>query len=215
MKTFFKIAKKILNISFWIIIVLLTISIIISVIAHFNGTSPSIFGYSIYRVSSGSMEPELSVGDVILGKQVDNPEQIKVGDVITFSGSGQMTGELITHEVIVAPMYENGNYVLQTKGIANQIPDNPITFDKVVSIMVCELPFLNILYNFFFTPLGLIVAILLIILAFSGEFINIYRLTKKENPKDNINEETINKAIKKYKEEKDSKAEKTQDNNET
>lgn len=177
MKKVIKVLKKIFDIFSWVLIAVLVASVIISVIAKFNGTNPSIMGYSVYRVSSGSMEPELMVGDVILGKKVDDPMTIKEGDVITYKGSGTLEGKLITHKVIVAPVEENGVISLQTQGIANNVPDAPITADRVVSVVVKEVAFLTAFYNFFFSPWGLLAIVALIILVFIDEVIAIIRST--------------------------------------
>lgn len=179
MKEKFKRIFKIFRTVFcWICIALLVIMVISLVTSKIKGTQPSLFGYSVYRVSSGSMEPELEVGDVILGKSVKDPMEIKVGDVVTFKGSGELSGMLITHQVIVAPAEEDGVIMLQTKGIANDIPDSPINADRVVSVVVCELEFLEHFYNFFFSPWGLLTIIALIILVFIDEVIAIIRNVK-------------------------------------
>lgn len=175
MKKTLKVLKKIFDVICWIVIAVLVISVAISVISRFNGTNPAVFGYSVYRVSSGSMSPELEVGDVILGKSVKDPMAIKVGDIVTYKGSGELSGMLITHKVIVAPQEENGVIMLQTKGVANEIPDSPISADRVVSVVICELEFLEVFYNFFFSPWGLLVIIALIIIVFIDEVVAIIR----------------------------------------
>lgn len=202
--------RRISNILLTLTLIVLVIVVIFTVIAKVSGNTPSVFGYMIFRVSSDSMEPELMVGDIILTKEVSDIETIEVGDTVTFKCTqGQMAGNLLTHKVIVAPHFENGKYYLQTKGVAApEYNEGEIfTEDELVGELVCVIPFIGVIYDFFLTPWGLLVAILLIILAFSGEFINIYRLAKKEDPKDNLDEESINKAIKIYKEEKESNSE--------
>lgn len=100
------------------------LTVIVFMGSKVNGKTPSLFGYSVLRVSTGSMQPELMIGDVILGKSVDNPTALKVGDIITYRGSGQTEGLLVTHKVVVAPYKTaDGTYKLQTKGIANDAPD--------------------------------------------------------------------------------------------
>ena len=150
-------------------------SIVLSTIAHFRGEIPSAFGYTLCRVSSGSMEPELQVGDVILGKKVSEPEKLKVGDVITFKGEDGLEGMFITHKIIVAPHEEEGVLMLQTKGTANEIPDSPISGDRVVSVMLGEVWFLNKFYSFFLSPWGLITIVFLIIIIFIDELIALVR----------------------------------------
>lgn len=197
MKKVIKVVKKVFNILSWILIAVLVASVIISLVAKFNGTIPSLFGYSVYRVSSGSMEPELMVGDVILAKKVDDPNEIKVGDIVTFKGKGVYEGKFITHEVIVPPMEEDGVLMLQTKGTANSDPDSPIRADSVESVMVTEVPFLTTFYSFFLSPWGLLAIVFLIILVFIDEVIALIRglkgTTEEVEPAD------INQIIEKIK----------------
>lgn len=171
MRKALKIGKKIFDILSWILIAVLVLTVIFTVVSRINNSTPSLFGYSIYRVSSGSMSPELEVGDVILGKAVDDPMEITVGDIVTYEGRGELSGKLITHKVIVAPHEEEGIIKLQTKGVANEIPDSPINVDRVVSVVITKVEFLTAFYDFFFSPWGLLTAIALIILVFIDELI--------------------------------------------
>lgn len=183
MKKVIKVFKKIFDILCWVIIAVLVASVVISFISKINGTAPTVFGYSVYRVSSGSMEPELKIGDVILGKSVDDPKSIKVGDIVTYKGSGELAGLLITHQVIVAPYEENGELMLQTKGVANEIADTPIKADRVQSVVICEIEFLAHFYNFFFSSWGLLAVIALIILVFIDELIILVKTIAGVKPK--------------------------------
>ena len=181
------------NIICWTLIVCLAFLIVMMIYSRIKGEVPSVFGYSILRVSTGSMEPELMVGDVILDKDVDDVQSIKVDDVITYRGSGELSGMLITHKVVKAPyLAEDGTYYLQTKGIANEIADKEISADKVVSVMVCKIPQLDALYNFFLSPWGLVVFIVLIVLIFFDELVAFVRAltgnTKSAKDATDINE---------------------------
>ena len=188
-----RILLAIKNIICWTLIVCLAFLIVMMIYSHIKGEVPSVFGYSILRVSTGSMEPELMVGDVILDKDVDDVQSIKVDDVITYRGSGELSGMLITHKVVKAPyLAEDGTYYLQTKGIANEIADKEISTDKVVSVMVCKIPQLDALYNFFLSPWGLVVFIVLIVLIFFDELVAFVRAltgnTKSAKDATDINE---------------------------
>lgn len=78
-----------------------------------------IWGYQFYNILTGSMEPTIPTGSVVVVKQVD-PEEIQVNDVITF---GSVAGNnLTTHRVI--EIYNTSDEVLfQTKGDANDVKD--------------------------------------------------------------------------------------------
>lgn len=187
----FRIIKLIKNIICWTLIAVLVFTLVVFFMSRINGSTPSVFGYSIFRVSSGSMEPELMVGDVILDKTVDNPEDLKVGDVITFKSSDY--GDLlVTHKVIKAPYEENGKLMLQTKGIANEVEDKPISVDNVKGIMICKVDYLDTVYNVFLSPWGLLILIALIVIIFFDEIITIVKILtnndKSVKDADNINE---------------------------
>lgn len=211
MKKALSIFKKITDILSWVIIGVLVLSIVFSLIAKFNGSIPSAFGYTLCRVSSGSMEPELEVGDVILGKSNFDPASLKVGDVVTYKGSGELSGFFITHEVIVAPEMQDGVLMLQTKGTANLIPDSPISVDRVVSVVVCEVEFLNHFYNFFLSPWGLITIVFLIILVFIDEVIALIRGISGKPIKNNP--ERIEDIIDRVKSDTDTQSDDTENDN--
>lgn len=171
----FRTINLIKNIICWTLIVVLVFTLVLFFMSRINGSTPSVFGYSIFRVSSGSMEPELMVGDIILDKTVDNPEDLKVGDVITFKSSDY--GDLlVTHKVIKAPYEENGKLMLQTKGIANEVEDKPISVDNVKGIMICKVDYLDTVYNVFLSPWGLLILIALIVIIFFDEIITIVKI---------------------------------------
>lgn len=171
----FRIINLIKNIICWTLIVVLVFTLVVFFTARINGSTPSVFGYSIYRVSSGSMEPELKVGDIILDKVVENPEDLKVGDVITFK-SDDYGDLLVTHKVIKAPYEDNGKLMLQTKGVANELEDKPISTDKVKGIMICKVDYLDTVYNVFLSPWGLLILIALIVIIFFDEIITIVKI---------------------------------------
>lgn len=187
----FRIIKLIKNLICWTLIAVLVFTLVVFFMSRINGSTPSVFGYSIFRVSSGSMEPELMVGDIILDKTVDNPEDLKVGDVITFKSSDY--GDLlVTHKVIKAPYEENGKLMLQTKGIANEVEDKPISVDNVKGIMICKVDYLDTVYNVFLSPWGLLILIALIVIIFFDEIITIVKILtnndKSVKDADDINE---------------------------
>lgn len=180
--TAFRAARLVKNIICWILILILAITMVIFLTTRIQGNTPTVFGYTIFRISTGSMEPELMTGDVILDKVVDDETEIAVGDVITFEGGSQFDGKLVTHKVIKAPYTdENGNIMLQTHGIANELDDTPISIDQVRAKMICKIPYIDTLYNLFLSPCGLLIMILLIILVFIDEIINIVKILSGRN----------------------------------
>jgi len=70
-----------------------------------------------HAVLSGSMEPTISAGDLVVVRGTD-PADIEAGDVITFT----QNGERITHRVVEVRTGENGRQFV-TKGDANENRD--------------------------------------------------------------------------------------------
>lgn len=199
----------------WFFLIIIAIAVVVFVVTRISGEVPSVLGYTIFRVSSGSMEPELMVGDIIVDKGVDSPDDIAVGDVISYDGAGDLQGKIITHKVIVAPHKEsNGETMLQTQGVANPIADDPVEFSKVRGKYLFKIPYIDKLYNLFLSLWGLIIFLLLIILIFLDEIIKLIRiLANRDTPDVDIDE--IIRRIKEENEEKELTEEKSSDSSQS
>lgn len=112
---------------------------------------PMPFGYGAAVVLSGSMEPELSVDDLII---VREPEQLAVDDVVVF----QDTANLVVHRIISVD-----GETITTKGDANNIADEPIPLSVVKGQVILALPLAGRLVNFLKTPVGTVCIIVLAI----------------------------------------------------
>ena len=190
------ILKRISNVILIIVLFILAFVIALTVFTRITGNTPSLFGYSIFRVTTGSMQPELMIGDVILTHEVDDVNSLQVGDVITYRGTiGEYTNMMITHKIVKAPYEDNGKTYVVTKGVANDIEDQPVEASLISSKLVCKIPFLDSLYSFFLTPWGLLTAIILIIVAFAGEFWNIFKLSHQDAEQPKMNKDTFEKSL--------------------
>ena len=177
--------KKISNIITTVILVLLIVLVAAMFIARASGNSISLFGYSIFRVSSESMVPTLEVGDIILVKSA-SPDSIQKGDIITYQvKEGGMKGERITHRVVSDPQIKGDIYYYQTQGDAEGAPlDGPMVTDRqVIGKYQGKIPLIDKLYTFFLTPAGLITIIVVIMALFGYEIISLivsYRAIDKK-----------------------------------
>lgn len=195
------------NVVCWTLIVVLAFAVITFLLTRVSGGTPSMFGYTVQRVSTGSMHPELMVGDVILSKEVDDVMTLEVGDIITFKGGSQFSNDVnVTHRVVVAPKEDNGVIKLQTKGDANEVADNPIRADQVQSKYIRTVGILTKLYSVFLSPWGLIIFIVLLLFIFFDELINIIRIATHTLPEDK--EESISEIIERLQREDAEKARK-------
>lgn len=182
-----------------------------TVITRISGKTPSVFGYSVFRVSSGSMKPELEVGDVILVKECD-PMTVKEGDIVTYNGTkDEMAGKIVTHRVVKAPFKKDGEYYISTKGDANALPDPDVNVNEVFGTVQHKIVTLTFLYNIFVTPWGLIIIIALIILAFFNEIIIFIKSLLGIGYKEEKSE-SVEDIIERYQKENQQKAESEEEN---
>lgn len=115
------------------------------------------FGWSVDAVFSGSMEPELKVGGVVITRPVE-AEDIRIGDTITFYSP--LSEKLTTHRVIAIEAGSSSHFL--TKGDANEDADPFVVAAQNVVGRVCfHIPYFGYVAQFVKTPLGLLVTIFL------------------------------------------------------
>lgn len=177
------ILKKTWKIVSTALIVLLIACTVLLVAIKFVGETPSVFGYNLYYIVTGSMEPTIAVGDIILSKQA-SVEELKVGDIVTFTGeSGELDGKIVTHR-IQSVYEENGQIYVITKGDANTINDPPLRGEAVLAVMKCRVPLLGSLVRVINTPLGFLTLVITpLLISLVKEIIDLiraFRSTKEE-----------------------------------
>lgn len=149
----------------------------------FAGNSmPMPFGWGVSVVLSGSMEPALSVNDMVIVKEQDSYE---AGDIVVF----QDGSSLVIHRIISL----DGNEVI-TQGDANNTADQPIDISLVKGKAVASLPFAGALLQFLKTPVGFILVIIAAIVLFELPYLR--ERKRADNEREKIKEE-----IKRLKEE--------------
>jgi len=103
------------------------------------------YGWEFDAVLSGSMEPEIAVGGLVVIRPADT-QQLNVGDVISFKLPGIDTP--ICHRVIDIQQTD-GSRFFQTKGDANEEPDvNPVPAEAITGKEVIYLPHVGNLARF-------------------------------------------------------------------
>ncbi len=128
--------------------------------------------YKSYVVQSGSMEPSIRVGDVII---IHAQQRYEKTDVITFKDAQKHT---VTHRIlekkeITPPLY-------LTKGDANQAVDTEeIAHQSIIGKVILVIPKIGYLIQFVRTPWGLILTIIVpAVLLLSDEIKSLYKSIK-------------------------------------
>ena len=123
-----------------VVILIFGLTIFVSVLRASAGKAPSVFGFSVLQVTSGSMEPEIPVGGIVIVRKV-KPDSLKVGDVISFySNDVDISGKVNTHRIIEIKQSESGEKIFRTKGDANEYADTAAVFEiDLVGKMIMNL----------------------------------------------------------------------------
>jgi len=134
-----------------------TIVILLMMAAVFIYLGPHI-GWRVDAVLSGSMEPEVKVGSLVVTHSVD-AEEIEVGDIITFYPN--TAGEkMATHRVI--GIGHSSSLYFETKGDANEAPDpSTVPARNLVGKVSFHVPYWGYFTEFLKTPFGFLLAVVI------------------------------------------------------
>lgn len=139
------------------------IIVVLALILAFVLISKLCFNIEMKAVMTGSMEPEIPVGSLVIIKPVPY-EDINTGDDITFVRDSNLT--LVTHRVIAK---DDETHYITTQGIANNSPDKPTSFANVVGKVVLHIKYIGYLVIWTSTLKGKIICGIIIaaLVAFS------------------------------------------------
>jgi len=171
----------------WNMVVSLCVMIAVLLVMAFY--LPKLIGMGVYVVTSGSMEPEYPVGSIIYVQDVE-PNQIQVGDPITFYMSG--TNIIATHQVYEI---DAQNRQFRTQGINNIGLDGeiiqdaePVSFGSYIGKPIFCIPYLGHVNRFCTTAPGywIVMAgvVLVIITSFMLDRLPENKVSERENFKD-------------------------------
>lgn len=149
--------KKIVNIILDVLVFFFSVILLVTLYGGIQkkvlgNDHSSFFGYTIFEVQTGSMEPKISAGDWIIVKSETNYE---LNDVITY----KLNDDYITHRII--EMYKD-NYV--TMGDANNTKDSQINKNQIVGKVIKILGKIGLVKKILFNPAVLIALIITILL---------------------------------------------------
>lgn len=162
-------AQTVIGIILCIILIPILILNISLIIRSFTDPDevPSVGGYLPMIVLTDSMYPQIQSGDLIIC-HTEDPEDIQVGDVISFFDPAGNGTSVVTHQVIEITE-KDGQIAWVTQGIANNAADFlPVPAEKLVGVYRSRIPNLGNVVLFMQTTTGLIVCVVLPILLLVG-----------------------------------------------
>ncbi|MFA7244124.1 MAG: signal peptidase I [Patescibacteria group bacterium] len=144
------------KVDYWKIITWIVFAIVILFAVAAILAKLSIGGVRFLTVQSGSMEPAIKTGSLIITKSENN---YYVNDIITYK-SIEKPNEKITHRIVELST-DNGTVKYRTKGDANSVPDEfYVLQDNVVGKVVLKVPYIGYPIGFSRTVPGLIIIII-------------------------------------------------------
>lgn len=115
----------------------------------------SFFGIKLLVVKSGSMEPTIKTGSMVIDKSEDN---YQIGEIVTYKGR-ENPQETTTHRIINEEI-QNEIKFFTTQGDANNAPDSEkVVQDRILGKVIFKIPYLGYLVAFTRTLPGLIIFI--------------------------------------------------------
>jgi len=143
--------KKILK----IIQNIITVAIIIVGLFLIITLFPIKGNYKVKVVLSGSMEPAIHIGSIVIIKPIS---QYKIGDVVIF-GKDTKQDIPITHRIVSSRAVE-GVLLFTTKGDANEDPDTTeIRESDIHGRVLFSVPWMGYVIEFVRKPLGMIIVV--------------------------------------------------------
>src|SRR3989344_642651 len=138
--------------------------------------------YQIKIVQSGSMEPDIKTGSVVIINPLSTSSgqaSYKVGDVVTFGKDTKK--DIPTTHRIVSSRAQDGVIMFTTKGDANENNDtNEIRQSEVAGKVLFDVPFFGYIIDLARKPLGFAVLIILpALIVIWEEGMKIFREVKK------------------------------------
>ena len=161
-----KIFQIVYGILKFVVVALLVVYLVFVVIQRLTNNA-SVFGYRIFTLASGSMDPVYVVNDVILVKEVD-VSSLKVGDDVAYLGAtAENKGLVITHRIVRIEKNESGEMRYYLKGVNNEYEDPSISGSQIYGKVLGKVYVINFInhvvkniYGFFFLvfcPLVLVI----------------------------------------------------------
>lgn len=146
---------------------LATLLIVLVVLVAIPLVVPKAFGYQLYGILSGSMEPTYPVGSVVYVDPV-SADEVNVGDAITFKMAAD-SDVVATHRIIEK---NEEAQTFTTKGDNNESADSsPVSYQRLIGKVVFCIPMLGFIAQFVQSGSGIIACVCTIIIVFALWFI--------------------------------------------
>lgn len=147
--------------------------------------------FSIYTIASPSMTPTLKVYDAIINVKVDSPQDLQVGDIITFVSTSLLSpGMTLTHRIVGITQDEEGKVCYTTQGDFNPVADQACAkYSNIIGKVIFKIPQLGRIQMLLASKIGWLLFILIPALyIICRDILKITKLTAIKNTASKISE---------------------------
>lgn len=151
--------------------------------------------FSVYTIVSQSMEPNINVYDVIINTKINDINDVKLNDVITFISTWEVTnGMTITHRVVGTKTLDDGSTCLITRGDNNTQEDQScVKESNIIGITKAVIPNLGKIQFFLSSKMGWIFIILIpAIYLIIKDVIKLFKMMDESKKEGNKNKGLVN-----------------------
>jgi len=184
-----RIANTIINVILVIAIILAAVCTYVSFVSTSGSGVPSILGVRIFSIQTESMYPTMMPGDLIIGKAVKDPGDLRIDDVITYWTV--INGERVLNTHRIHGIYDGGGFLIfETKGDANTAVDALTVHEREIVAQWTEIRIggLGKVFDYLQTSTGfLLVVVVPVFIFFLFHLVQFFRtLFEYQNVKNRI-----------------------------
>jgi signal peptidase len=144
---------------------------------------PKLSGFSPLIVLTGSMEPAIDSGDLIIVRQIDSAD-VAVGDIIAFFDPASDSDSIVTHRVTDISS-EGDTLAFTTKGDANNVEDSlQVPSENLVGLYYTKINGFGNVAMFMQTTTGLVVCVVLPLILLVAVDVIRHRQFERQNQQD-------------------------------
>lgn len=183
-----RVLNTVVNVVLVLAIILAALCTYTSYVASSGSGVPSILGIRMFSIQTESMYPILLPGDLIFDTAVDDPGELRKGDIITYWTV--INGERVLNTHTVHQIYDGGGYLIfETKGENNSAADALTVHEsEIVGKYSFRIAGLGKVFDYLQTSTGfLIVVVVPVFLFFLFHLVQFFRvLFEYQNVKNRI-----------------------------
>ena len=183
-----RILNSVVNALLVLAIIFATMCTYVSYVSTSGSGVPSILGVQMFSIQTDSMYPTLLPGDLIFGNKVDDPGELRKGDIITYWTV--INGERVLNTHKIHEIYDgNGYLIFATKGDNNTAVDALTVHEsEIVSKYNFRVGGVGKVFDYLQTSTGfLIVVVVPVFLFFLYHLVQFFRvLFEYQNVKNRI-----------------------------